>query len=132
MSLICRETNTKVRQSLVVTAELGDPSNLARFDGKGCVCVCSRVCVLGGVLCVLPCVGVCVVCVCVCARVCVCLCVCVCVCVCVLCFRVGSSCVSVMNVCEYMEREGSTLRLQLYANKLLRGKRRLCTNTHEH
>ncbi len=27
------ETNMKVRQSLSVTSELGDPNNLAQFDG---------------------------------------------------------------------------------------------------
>uniref|UniRef100_A0A4W5MCV4 ATPase phospholipid transporting 8B2 n=1 Tax=Hucho hucho TaxID=62062 RepID=A0A4W5MCV4_9TELE len=31
---LCRETNMKVRQSLSVTAELGDPNNLASFDGE--------------------------------------------------------------------------------------------------
>ncbi|XP_037836468.1 phospholipid-transporting ATPase ID isoform X2 [Kryptolebias marmoratus] len=30
----CRETNMKVRQSVSVTAELGDPNNLATFDGE--------------------------------------------------------------------------------------------------
>jgi len=30
----CRETNMKVRQSVSVTAELGDPNNLASFNGE--------------------------------------------------------------------------------------------------
>lgn len=32
--LSCRETNMKVRQSVSVTAELGNPNNLASFDGE--------------------------------------------------------------------------------------------------
>lgn len=32
--LSCRETNMKVRQSVSVTSELGDPNNLALFDGE--------------------------------------------------------------------------------------------------
>lgn len=32
--LSCRETNMKVRQSVSVTSELGDPNNLASFDGE--------------------------------------------------------------------------------------------------
>lgn len=32
--LACRETNMKVRQAIPVTAELGDTSQLARFDGE--------------------------------------------------------------------------------------------------
>lgn len=31
---LCRETNMKVRQSVSVTSELGDPNNLASFDGE--------------------------------------------------------------------------------------------------
>lgn len=32
--LSCRETNMKVRQSVSVTSELGDPNNLSSFDGE--------------------------------------------------------------------------------------------------
>lgn len=32
--LACRETNMKVRQAIPVTAELGDTSQLAHFDGE--------------------------------------------------------------------------------------------------
>lgn len=32
--LACRETNMKVRQAISVTAELGDTSQLALFDGE--------------------------------------------------------------------------------------------------
>lgn len=32
--LACRETNMKVRQAIPVTVELGNTSQLARFDGE--------------------------------------------------------------------------------------------------
>lgn len=34
MCVFCRETNMKVRQSVSVTCELGDPNNLAAFNGE--------------------------------------------------------------------------------------------------
>lgn len=33
-TVLCRETNMKVRQAIAVTSELGDISKLAKFDGE--------------------------------------------------------------------------------------------------